>query len=241
MQIEFPKYDVVKINTEQRFHAHVINQTGTKTNLTTSCIFHLYNITGYDINNNYTQMEFEGYNGIDFAITIKGDNFSRLGLYNYVIQCNSSNQIAFATSPLEVTTTGEIPTTAQSIMYSGSLFITIFIFLLCVFAGIALPSGNNRDEMTGYILSVNNLKYVKIFSWALAYISLILVFYLSEAIVYNYLNIPAMASILHFGYIALIVCVLPLFIVGVYILIANAVRDHNVADALKGGLRVRDG
>lgn len=127
MQIDYPKYDVIKLGNEHRFHAHVINETSVKTNRTTSCILHLYNQTGYDINLGSTAMEFEAYNGVDFTLTIAGGNFSSVGHYSYVIQCNSSNQIAFASSGIDVTANGEaIPTDFVLIF-----FIVVFIALLC--------------------------------------------------------------------------------------------------------------
>ena len=131
MQIDYPKYDYIKVGQSHRFHAHVINASSAKTNKTTSCIFHLYNQTGYDINLGSTSMEFEDYNGIDFALTINGKNFSTPGTYSYVIQCNSSNEIAFASAQLQVTPTGyEYPKTITFyiIIFAISLFFIVLGF-----------------------------------------------------------------------------------------------------------------
>lgn len=130
--IDYPKYDVLKVNQDHRFHAHVINQTKAKTNLTTSCIIHLYNTTGWDIV--YAPMEWESYNGLDFAYTISGKNWSKAGMYSYIIQCNSSNEIGFVSGQLQVTQSGSTYTTEGSITYLSAtiIFIVIAFFLLII-------------------------------------------------------------------------------------------------------------
>lgn len=127
MQIEYPKYDFIQAGKDFRFHVHVINETAYKTNKTTSCILHIYNQTGYDINIS-SNMEFEGYNGVDFATTVPGGNFSTEGYYSYVFQCNSTNQIAFASGQLKVTNSGlGDPDTGASIIYLMQFLIILVI------------------------------------------------------------------------------------------------------------------
>lgn len=133
MQIEFPKYDFIKLGNDHRFHVHVINSTNIKTNKTTQCLLHLYNQTGYDLNNSQW-MEFEDYNGIDFALTITANNFS-LGEYNYVVECNSTGEVAFASGTFEVNNLGKaLPTDVVLIffyvVYLGILGFFIYLLIL---------------------------------------------------------------------------------------------------------------
>lgn len=126
LQIEAPAIDTIPLGIDHRFHAHVINNTGMKTNKTTNCIFHFYNSTGFDTNIGSTDMEFESYNGVDFAITISNTNFSKIGYYAYVIQCNSTNEIGFFASQIHVTQNGN-PTPTD---FVTALFIVIFIIFV---------------------------------------------------------------------------------------------------------------
>lgn len=160
MQIEYPKQDYIKQNDAFRFHVHVINETMTKTNKTTACFIHLYNRTGYDISTGSGQMEFEDYNGVDFAYTVNGGNFSHIGSYSYVIQCNSSDQIAFASSQLYVNQNGREPTIANITNSTGLLYLISVIILV-----IGITFNNNKWlvktvlmilGMLFLILAVNN-------------------------------------------------------------------------------------
>ena len=52
--------------------------------------------------------------------------------------------------------------------------------LLCFGFGLYAQSGNNRDETTGYIFAVSNMKYVKMFMFGISYLLLMLIFLLKR-------------------------------------------------------------
>lgn len=132
LQIESPNIQVLKAGMEKRFHAHVINGTATKTNRTTTCALHVYNQTGWDLSIGSQWMEFESYNGIDFAHTVNGGNFTNSGIYAYVIQCNSSNEVGFYRGQFIVTPNGEVADTSTAVFDVGLLFILALILVGCV-------------------------------------------------------------------------------------------------------------
>ena len=132
MTIESPLYENLKIGQDHRFHAHVINQTSIKTNKTTQCYLHFYNQSGYDVNLGATDMEFEEYNGIDFAKTLSAGNWSSAGHYAYVIQCNSSNEVAFFSGTLDATPTGESLDLGRAIIDIGLLLLLALFLVGCV-------------------------------------------------------------------------------------------------------------
>lgn len=151
LQIESPALPVTEQGSDRRFHAHVINQTSSKTNKTTSCALHVYNQTGYDITTTTQWMEFEAYNGIDFAMTIGGGNFSSTGTYAYVIQCNSTNEIGFYRGQFQVTPNGEIADTGTAVFYIGILAVLLFFMALSVYAFMEYDNLLNRVGMFGII------------------------------------------------------------------------------------------
>lgn len=132
MTIESPLYENLKIGQDHRFHAHVINQTRTLTNTTVSCLLHFYGLDGYDVDIGSQFMEFEGYNGVDFAKTVGAGNFTTAGHYSYVIQCNSTNEVAFFTGTLDVTPTGESLEVGRAIVDIGLLLLLALFIVGCV-------------------------------------------------------------------------------------------------------------
>lgn len=146
MQIESPYTPVIKQGTDHRFHAHAINQSSIKTNRTTSCALHVYNSTGYDIEISSQWMEFETYNGLDFAKTVDGKNFSKLGYYSFVIQCNSTTEVGFYTNNFIVTPTG-FETTIQNILAEPYL-----LFLIAALFMIAAITFNSKRWLVKSVL-----------------------------------------------------------------------------------------
>jgi hypothetical protein len=127
----------------------------------------------------------------------------------------------------------------------STIYILIFTALLLIFvglliAGIKLPSYDNSDEMTGYIIAVNNMKYVKIFCIAMSYVVLIIITFFVYNFSYAYLNINFIADIFRIFFYILLAALLPLFIVGTYVVIANLTRDKQTREALKRGFNVKE-
>jgi hypothetical protein len=58
-------------------------------------------------------------------------------------------------------------------------------------------------------------------------------------ICYAYLDMDFVTSIFRVLFTAQVVLVLPMFIVGTYFVIANAVRDNKIGDMLSRGLKTR--
>lgn len=139
---------------------------------------------------------------------------------------------------LFITSTGSDLTTSKAITYLFIFTFSIFLFLGLIYLGIGLPSDNKRDKMSGYILAVSNLKYLKFLCIGLAYAFAIFIAYFSWMISYAYLDMPFLSSILQFVFYALAILTLPLFILGVYLTIANLVRDSKISEALSRGFQV---
>lgn len=157
------------------------------------------------------------------------------GTYQYFIY-GLDNQYS---NSFSVTPSG-FEETLPRIILDVSLFIFfILLFVGFIIAGIVIPSDNKRDEMTGYIISVSLIKYVKYFLLFFAYLAFIVVTYTAWQISFAYLAIGIFASMLYFLFIFEIAALLPVAIIFIYVLVANMVRDSNVGEALTSGLRLR--
>jgi len=164
-------------------------------------------------------------------------NTSQLGTYSVTGYGDASTPTWSYT--FDVTVNGEQMSTSKITTYIFILGIGLIVFVLFILGGLFIPSKNKSDELTGYILAVNNVKYLKILCWCFAYLTLTAIIYFSWAFSYNFLNLSFVTGLLNFAFWTLIALILPLFIAGIYIVIANAVRDHQVAEMLSRGLRVK--
>lgn len=132
----------------------------------------------------------------------------------------------------------ESSTPGQSIIYITILFFSLIFFVGLLIIGIYLPSKNKTDEMSGYIIAISNLKYFKIFCLAFAYAFSIFISYFLWMLSYSYLQMDFLSSILQFIFYSLAITALPGFIIFVYLLIANWVRDNQISEALQRGFQV---
>lgn len=182
----------------------------------------------------------EGYGGdITFIFNVSGENYYQLGTYCHNIICTDGENSTIEEVCREVTTTGKTLTTDKSLIYTLILIFSILIFLGLLWFGFSIPSKNKSDEMTGYILYVSNLKYLKYVLLGFSYITLIWISYFTWMLVYAYLDFEFLSNIFRFMFILLVICSLPLFILYVYINIANLIRDSKINDMLSRGLRTK--
>lgn len=140
----------------------------------------------------------------------------------------------------EVTATGQDMSTSKGILYVVVFFLSILIFIGLIIGGIKIPSNNNSDEMTGFVIAVSNLKYLKFFCIALSYLFLIFIMYLSWMISFAYLDMNFVSGIFQFLFYFLLICLIVLFPLSIFIVISNLIRDKKIAEMLSRGLKVHD-
>ena len=150
----------------------------------------------------------------------------------------SGTDTSFSVLYFEATPTGIEYNSAKSSTYTIVLLISLLILITLFIAGYKLPSKNKSNEMTGYIISVSNLKYIKHLLFAFSYVTLIWISYLVWMISFAFLDFDFLTNIFKILFYTLSITTLPLFILYVYITIANFIRDSQVKDALLRGLRI---
>lgn len=138
-----------------------------------------------------------------------------------------------------VTATGDVLSTGKSISYFLIFIGSLILIAGLIVLGLAMPKDNKSNEMTGYIIAVSNLKYLRLLFFALAYVLAIFLMYFSWMTSYAYLDMDFISSIFQFLFYALAILLLPMFIIGIYIAIANLTRDMALSDALSRGLTMR--
>ncbi len=139
----------------------------------------------------------------------------------------------------DVSATGTELTQAKAISYTVILIISILIFLGTLFVAIKLPSKNKSDELTGYIIAVSNLKYVKRTLFGLSYLTLVWISYFVWMITHAFLDFTFLSSLFKVIFYTLAISIFPLFVLYIYFIIANFIKDKEIADFLLRGLSVK--
>lgn len=119
--------EAVEQSTDFELIAHIYNTSnGIPVTSDASCEFHVYDKTGHHIATGIDNTPSHDY---DYEFRVNESNFTEVGEYAYVIQCNSSIQGGFIAGSFRVTPNGEIPTTATGIFYMG-IFSVLLLFLV---------------------------------------------------------------------------------------------------------------
>lgn len=195
----------------------------------------------------YINVSVSNINGLIIVNKAMTANGSGMFLYNFTPDTIGRYDVNYLsdgceksiTAYLDVTVTGKELTTSKSITYIIIFIISFIIFLAFLIAGIYLPSNNKKDEFTGYVIAVSNVKYLKIFSFTFSYLTALFISYFSWMVCYAYLDMDFMTKIFQFIFYFLAIATLPLFILLVYLLISNLVRDSKLNEMLSRGLNIK--
>jgi hypothetical protein len=177
-------------------------------------------------------------NGAYFNYTIPAQT-QISNLYSTAITCKDGNNQGFSTFQMEINPLGAELDGSKASLYIAMLLIGILMFIGSIIAAITIPADNPRDQMTGYVLAVSNIKYVKIILWGIAYLLLMLIMWTSYIISFGLLNMDFLGSLFQFAFYTMVVLVLPLIVLLVYLMIANAVRDSEISKLISGGFKTR--
>ena len=179
------------------------------------------------------------YNGGDTYVNNSFCDTSQLGTYVYATLGDPDGIRIPQPVAREVTATGFEFNTQTAFIYLIVFVFAILFFILSVWGAISLPFKNKTDAMTGYIFAIEILKYLKIVCWMIAYLTLMVIFYFIYIMTYSFINLDFVGKIFYFAFYGMVILLLPMFIIGIYVIIANWIRDSQVADALQRGFRIR--
>lgn len=125
LNVDFPRIIELPQNEDFKFHFHVFNATSglIVDNTTTNCSFELVDNNGIEIFEDSDIVFVDD----EFNVIILGGNFSRLGSYFWLINCQTGSEGGFISSPLVVTADGlffsEFPSQFTIILFAILLLI----------------------------------------------------------------------------------------------------------------------
>lgn len=115
-----------------------------------------------------------------FNFTLNSGQTDTLGEYLVNGNCHGGTEITNFVYTVRVNKTGEELSTSQGIIYVVFLIAAIFFFIMSFFVTIKIPWTHQRNQ-EGKIVSINDLKFVKIFLIGITYTMLMFIF----GILYN--------------------------------------------------------
>jgi len=232
-EIQTPQIDTVAVNSNINFHAHVINGTNGKplNSSDVSCVFHIYNNLDSHIGiaySNHTTFE----KVYDFSFQIN-NNFTTAKYYSYILQCNNSISGCFVSGTIEATPNGYYLTTEKSIMFFMFAVFIFSIFILCLYWTIVLPYQDVKND-EGEVISINDLKYLKIFLSVMSYIILWMFFGIMDGIFSNYMYEIGIGNYFEWAYNIMLAFIWPCIVVGVTFLIVSYINSKKLQKTLNG-------
>lgn len=170
-------------------------------------------------------------------ITIPSNSTSKLGNYGYCISASNTTNSDTECFIFEVSLTGKRASVSESIVYMMMAFLSIVFFLLSLYGSIKIPFKNSRSSQ-GFIVTINDLKYLKMILWVVTYMLLIFIM-LSFSVVSKMSNWDVFYKIFYSAFWFLIVFLFPIFVIIFIIAVMNFYDDKKLRRLIDRNLKVR--
>lgn len=171
-------------------------------------------------------------NGGNGVPNISISDSSVLGTYIVSAVCTQSGISGGTVFEFEISRTGTQLSTGQGILYTIFLIAAIAIFGLMLYWAIRLPFRNQRDG-EGEIISINDLKYLKIFLSAMSYVVLMFIFGILRSITYSFLILPGPDRFFELMYTIMLSFLWPLIIVSLLFALIIFITDRKLSKSIE--------
>jgi len=161
-----------------------------------------------------------------------------LGKYGGEMHFNNSVDFGKSSFEFLITTSGNELGTAESIIYIIFLFVLIFIFLLFLYGAVRIPFKNHRTE-EGILVSINDMKYLKIVCMVFSYLMLMAIFGIMRQITANYLFLSEAYRTFQWLFWFMLSFVYPIIVVSVILMLIMFVESRKIKRALERGVPMR--
>ncbi len=198
------------------------------------------NISITDPNSNFIKQNHSmtNLNAGDFNITLFSNQTGFLGEYDWTAFCCDGVFCAGGVGIFTVTRTGNQISTGEAIVYLIFLFAIMFAFGLSLFGAIKIPYNNPRGEQ-GDIISINDLKYVKVFLIVLSYLLLMFIFGVTRAITANYLFLNGAHKVFNFLFMLMFYFTWPIIVCSIIFTFILFINGKKMKHILSRGVPLR--
>ena len=240
-EIKHPIIETLQVNQDVEFEFHVFNSSNGVPIIegigqdTLSCYFHLYNSTGQHM---LELQENTPSHNFDYGFNVTGGNFSSIGEYSYITQCNSSVAGGFVSVPFIVTGGGVEMTTATALIYIIFILTLGFLLFYTLVAAVRIPFKNTVSE-EGKVLSVNYLKYFKVIMMFFSYFLLMFLIGIVRSVMYNYLLVTGAEKVFEWLWWTMFYLIWPIIVTSLIVLLITFLTDRKLTSALERGIPIR--
>lgn len=185
---------------------------------------------------NYTSMT--NLNNGEFNVSIAGGDLSTLGDYSFCTFCADGVNNGSVCSSFEVTPSGSILSTGEGIIYIIFICVLIFTFLLLLYGSIKIKFGNHRAA-DGTIISINDLKYLKVVCMVFSYLILMAIFGIMRQITANYLYLNGASKTFQWLFWFMLSFTWPIIVFSVIMMLVMFLTGKKLNKALMRGVPIR--
>jgi hypothetical protein len=132
---------------------------------------------------------------------------------------------------------GEELTQSKAIIYFILLIASLLIFGLTLWGAYIFPFKNKRDT-EGYLIDINDLKYLKIAMWVFSYLEFLFIIFLMKNISGGFLSAGGFYEFFNILFTILLILLLPFFPTLIFFTIVTWLNDRKLEESIKRGLPV---
>lgn len=235
LQIEV-SYHTIKLNHNYTFNFHPYNiSNGQLIQDGISCHLHLINSYGNHLLIDSTSTP-QSYG--DYSFIVDADNFTEQGIYSFEATCNNSDTSGFLASNFFVTKSGissEDIGTSEGIV-NLILFAGLCLWLFLSLTGALFIPFKNKVNDEGKVISVNDLKYLKIFCIVQVYLALMFLSGFITGLADTYITLNNYSAMFRYLYVILLAFIFPTIIVSLLLAGIIFLEDKKTKQLLYRGI-----
>jgi len=161
-----------------------------------------------------------------------------LGTYRVGGFCKDGSVTQLIDFTFDVTPTGFSLSTGQAIIYIIFIAGMFFVFGLSMWGAIVLPFKNITND-TGDVVSVNDLKYIKVILMPISYVLLLFIFGGLRSVTANYISLEGVHGVFNWLFWLLWAFVFPVIITSLIFMFLVWLEQKNIKDVLERGVPFR--
>lgn len=175
----------------------------------------------------------------DFNHTLLGENETRtVGDYLVSGFCFTGSETEVWIYDFTITFSGEELSTAGGLVSIIFLIGSLFIFSIVLWGAIVIPFGHNTDPEQN-IISVNDLRFVKIFFIAISYVLLMFIFGVLKRITESFLVLEGASKLFNWLFQIMFAFLWPLIVLTFIFTFIIWLNNLTIKKKLRRGLRVK--
>lgn len=173
-----------------------------------------------------------------YNISLNESDVTERGTHPAIMSCTDGGVHGEDTFSVIITGTGFILSTSQGIIYILVLALSLVIFGLSLFGAIIIPWDHPRDT-EGKVISMNSLKYVKLFLWFVSYIFIFWIAFLMWNITDGFLNFNVASIFFQTVFTFLMAFLFPIIVMFFIVMTVNFISDKKLRKKITRGARFR--